>query len=45
MLPFGFFTIGFSLRLSDRSEVTQNKINIVKFAPVGFEPTTSRSAL
>ena len=30
-----FFTLGVSVRLSDRSEVTQNKINFVKIAPSG----------
>ena len=28
-----FFTLGVSVRLSDRSEVTQNKINYVKNCP------------
>ena len=30
---FEFFTIHVSVRLSDRSEVTQNKINFVKNCP------------
>ena len=32
---FQFFMIQFSVRLSDRSEVTQHKINFVKIAPTG----------
>ena len=41
-----FFTIHVSVRLSDRSEVTQHKINFVKkMLPVGFELTTSRSSV
>ena len=34
-LPTEFFTIRVSVRLSDRSKVTQNKINFVKIAPSG----------
>ena len=35
-----------SVRLSDRSEVTQHKINVVKkVSPVGFELTTSGSSV
>ena len=42
--PIEFFTIHVSVRLSDRSAVTQHKINFVKkMLPVGFELTTSRS--
>ena len=32
-IPFEFFTIGVSVRLSDRFNVTQNKINFVKNCP------------
>ena len=31
--PFEFFTLGVSVRLSDRSNVTQNKVNFVKNYP------------
>ena len=42
---FEFFTIGVSVRLSDRFNVTQNKINFAKkLPPVGLETRTSGSS-
>ena len=39
--PIEFFTIGVSVRLSDRFNVTQNKINFVKNCPQwGWKPGT-----
>ena len=39
IVSFGFFTIGVSVRLSDRFNVTQNKINFVKNCPQwGWKP-------
>ena len=39
VLKFEFFTIGVSVRLSDRFNVTQNKINFVKNCPQwGWKP-------
>ena len=41
-----FFTIRISVGLSDRSKVTQNKINLCQnLPPMGFELTTSDSSV